>query len=58
MGAEKPLANLRVLELQVPQEAPPLEAADGFLRYAQALGDRFWIGEPTSHCVPVEDGPR
>ena len=58
MGTEKPIADLRVVELQVPQEAPPLEAADGFPRHAQPLGDRFWIGEPTSHCAPVEDGPR
>lgn len=58
VGTEKPLADLRVVELQMLQEAPPLEAADGFLRYAEALGNRLWIGEPTSHCAPVEVGPR
>jgi hypothetical protein len=58
VGTEKALADLRVVEFQVLQEAPPLEAADGFLRYAQALGDRSWISEPTSHCVPAEVGPR
>ena len=48
--AEQPLADLGVVELELPQEAPALQAAHGFLRQAQALRDRAGVGE--SHGPP------
>ena len=43
--AEEPFGHLGVVELELPQEAPPLQTAYGFLRQAHAIRDPAGVGD-------------